>query len=185
MKYICVIFSGWLLLLAGSGFAQHLYSAQSGTVSFYSGAPLEDIEARTSKAQSVIDTDTGEIAVKIPIRSFVFPNGLMQEHFNENYMESGKYPFATFKGRINEKVDWTKDGTYPVTATGKLNIHGVEQDRTISGKLEVTGGQLQLDAGFPVALADYNIRIPTVVFHKIAASIDVTTRFRYLPGVKQ
>jgi hypothetical protein len=185
MKYICLIFSGWLLLLAGSGFAQNLYSAQNGSVTFYSKAPLEDIEAKNSKAQSVINRNTGEIAVKIPIRSFIFSNGLMQEHFNENYMESGKYPFATFKGRINETIDWNKDGTYPVTATGKMNIHGVEQDRTITGKLQVTGGRLQLDAGFPVALADHNIKIPTVVFQKIAETIAVTTQFIYQPHVKQ
>jgi polyisoprenoid-binding protein YceI len=98
-----------------------------------------------AKAQSVINTTTGEIAVKVPIKSFVFENGLMQEHFNENYLESDKHPFATFKGKINESIDWTKPGNYPVSATGKLNLHGVERDQTIKGQ---TGcGQRQVATG--------------------------------------
>jgi polyisoprenoid-binding protein YceI len=183
MKRILILLAAWAY--AGTAPAQVLFSAGSGNVSFFSKAPLEDIEAHNNKAQSVINTTTGEIAVKVSIKSFVFENGLMQEHFNENYMESDKYPFATFKGKINEPVDWTKPGTYPVSATGKLNVHGVERDQIIKGKLDVGSGKLQLDADFSVALADYKIEIPTLVFQKIAETIAVTTRFVYQPHVKQ
>lgn len=170
---------------AGTTPAQNLFSAGSGNVTFFSKAPMADIEALNARAQSIINTTTGEIAVKVPIKSFLFENGLMQEHFNENYMESDKYPFATFKGRINESIDWTKPGSYPVSATGKLNVHGVERDQTITGKLDVGSGKLQLDAGFTVALADHKIEIPKLVFQKIAETIAVTTRFVYQPHLKQ
>lgn len=183
MKRILVVLLAWAY--AGTAPAQHLFSAGSGNVTFFSKAPLEDIEAHNARAQSLINTTTGEIAVKVPIKSFLFENGLMQEHFNENYLESDKYPFATFKGKINENMDWAKPGTYPVSATGKLNVHGVERDQTIRGKLGVGSGKLQLDAGFTVVLADHKIEIPTLVFQKIAETIAVTTRFVYQPHVKQ
>jgi hypothetical protein len=183
MKRLLVLLIAWAYV--GTAPAQNLFSAQNGNVSFFSKAPLEDIEARNGKGQSVINTSTGEIAVKVPIKGFVFENGLMQEHFNENYMESDKFPFATFKGKINEPIDWGKEGSYPVSATGKLNIHGVERDQTIKGKLDVGSGKLQLDADFSVALADHNIEIPSLVFQKIAEKIAVNTRFVYQPHVKQ
>lgn len=183
MKQLLVLLIAWTC--AASAPAQNLFSAQNGNVTFFSKAPLENIEARNAKAQSVINTATGEIAVKVPVKSFVFDNGLMQEHFNENYLESDKYPFATFKGKINENIDWSRAGSYPVSATGKLNIHGVERDQTIRGKLNVGSGKLQLDTDFTVALADHNIEIPTLVFQKIAEKIAVTTAFTYTPYVKQ
>ncbi len=180
----------WLLLLLLTipvieSKAQALYAAQNGTVSFFSDAPLEDIEAKSTKAQSIINLSTREIAVKIPIKSFVFENSLMQEHFNENYLESDKFPFATFKGKINENIDLTKEGTYDVSASGKMNIHGVERDQTIKGKLQVLAGKMALDADFTVLLADYKIEIPTLVFQKIAEKIAVKSQFTLLPYVKQ
>jgi hypothetical protein len=183
MKRILVVQLTWAY--AGTAPAQHLFSAGSSNVTFFSKAPLEDIEAHNARAQSLINTTTGEIAVKVPVKGFLSENGLMQEHFNENYLESDKYPFATFKGKINENIDWTQPGTYTVSATGKLNVHGVERDQTIRGQLDVGRGKLQLDAGFTVALADHKIEIPTLLFQKIAETIAVTTRFVYQPHLKQ
>ncbi len=165
--------------------AQGMLTAKSGKVSFFSSAPLEDIEATNQSAQSVINTNTKEVAVKIPIKAFKFDNSLMQEHFNENYMESEKFPHATFKGKINEEVDLTKEGIYQVSATGKMNIHGVERDQTIKGKLQVAGGKAILDSSFEVLLVDYKIEVPTVVFQKIAEKIKVSCLFTYLPYIKQ
>jgi polyisoprenoid-binding protein YceI len=162
-----------------------MLTAKSGKVSFFSSAPLEDIEATNQSAQSVINTNTKEVAVKIPIKAFKFDNSLMQEHFNENYMESEKFPHATFKGKINEEVDLTKEGIYQVSATGKMNIHGVERDQTIKGKLQVAGGKAILDSSFEVLLVDYKIEVPTVVFQKIAEKIKVSCLFTYLPYIKQ
>jgi polyisoprenoid-binding protein YceI len=185
MKLFLAIFLGWCALAGVTATAQNVYTARNGTVTFFSKTPLENIEARNDKAQAAIQIATGEIAVKILIKGFVFENGLMQEHFNENYLESDKYPFATFKGKINQAIDFTKDGSHPVSATGKMNIHGVERDQTIAGKLDIVEGKLQLQADFAVALADYKIEIPTLVFQKIAEKIDVSARFTFEPSVKQ
>lgn len=185
MKKTCWLF---LLLFLPAGLvvqAQNLYAAQNGTVTFFSDAPLEDIEAKNNKAQSIINLTAREVAVKVPIKSFVFENSLMQEHFNENYLESDKYPFATFKGRINENIDLTKEGTYDVSVTGKMNIHGVERDQTIKGKIQVLAGKMLLQADFPVLLADHKIEVPTLVFQKIAEKIAVKTDFALVPYVKQ
>ena len=105
----------------------------------------------------------------------------MQEHFNEKYMESDKNPKSTFKGKINEKIDFTKDGEYNVTVTGKLNIHGVEQDRTISGKVIVKEGKIQLLTSFKVKNADHKVEIPKIVSAKIAEELDVKVDALLLP----
>lgn len=175
----------WLFLWTPHLSAQQLYSATNGTVTFFSKAPLEDIEAKNEKSQSIINAATGEVAVKVPIKGFVFPNSLMQEHFNENYLESDKHPFATFKGKINETIDWNTNGAYPVTATGKLTIHGVERNQTIAGKMQIADGKINLTTDFIVALADHQIKVPSVVFMNIAEKIAVSIWFAYKPYVKQ
>ena len=109
----------------------------------------------------------------------------MQEHFNENYMESAKYPNAKFSGKINEKVDYTKNGEYKVTCTGTLTIHGVAQPTTISGTLKINEGKVHLDSKFAVKLKDFKIEVPKLVFQNIAESIDVTMTATYSPYVKK
>lgn len=147
--------------------------------SFFSTAPLEDISAASTEVTSVINKATGEITVRIPIKSFDFPNELMEEHFNDNYLESDQFPIATFTGKINGPVDWKRLGKTEVTADGLLNIHGVNQQRTIAGSLVVGNNGVQLDAKFKVKLADFNIKIPKLVFKKIAETVDVTCQFVY------
>ncbi|OLY91470.1 YceI-like domain-containing protein [Cnuella takakiae] len=146
---------------------------------FFSVAPLEDISAVTNEATSSINKNTGQITVRIPIKSFDFPDELMEEHFNDNYLESDKFPMATFTGKITNPVDWKRLGKIDVTADGVLNIHGVNQQRTIAGSLIVGNNGVQLDSKFKVKLADFNIKIPKLVFQKIAESIDVTCQFVY------
>lgn len=174
----------WILLLALIGtaslplYAQDLiFGTKQGTISFFSKAPLEDIEAKNEKVTSLLNTSNNEIAVRVPIREFQFRNKLMQEHFNENYMESERYPNATFKGKINEIIDFKTPGNYDVSATGVLNIHGVNQKRTLTGKLQITETNMLLDTKFEVMLKDHKIKIPTLVFNKIAEKIAVTTSF--------
>jgi len=98
---------------------------------------------------------------------------LMQEHFNENYVESEKFPVATFKGKINEKVDYTKDGDYKVTVTGKLNLHGVEKDRTIDGLVSVKGAVISTSSSFKIKFADHNVVIPRLYSGIIPEDTDV------------
>jgi len=179
MRLLVLILAVWSATIF-EGFAQNeIFSTNSGSIKFFSSAPLEDIEAQNNKAISLINTRNSEIAVRVPIKQFQFRNRLMQEHFNENYMESEKYPHATFKGKINETIDFRKPGTYNVSATGTLNIHGVSQQRTLNGKLTIADSGITLNTSFDVLLKDHKIRIPSIVFNKIAEKIAVTTVFSY------
>jgi polyisoprenoid-binding protein YceI len=109
----------------------------------------------------------------------------MQEHFNENYLESDKYPTATFQGKVNEDITWNKPGSYDVSATGILNIHGKAVPKTIKGKLQIGENTLRLDSRFEVPLVDHNIKIPKLLFSNIAEKIDVTCQFSYTPYKKK
>lgn len=161
-----------------------IFETRQGNITFFSSAPLEDIEAKNNKVISLINVRNNEIAVRVPIKQFQFRNRLMQEHFNENYMESERFPYATFKGKINEKVDFNKPGTYNVTATGDLNVHGVNRKRTFIGILRVTDSGMLLETKFDIPLADHNIKIPRLVFNKIAERIAASVSFSYVPQVK-
>lgn len=150
-----------------------IYSTSTGKVSFFSKTPVEDIDALSSQVVTLLNTKTGDVVMKIANTSFVFPNKLMQEHFNEKYMESETYPNSTFAGKINETIDYTKDGSYDVSVTGKLNIHGVEQLRTIKGKVIIKGETIQLLSDFMVKNVDHKIQIPQLVMAKIAEELTV------------
>jgi polyisoprenoid-binding protein YceI len=157
-----------------------LFSTSSGNVSFYSHTPVEDIRAENLSALAVLNTK-GEVAFVINNTSFEFPNKLMQEHFNEKYMESDKFPISTFKGKVVEPINFAKDGEYQVTTTGKLLIHGVETDRTINGQIIVKDGKIYIKSNFMVKVADHNITIPKLVFAKIAEEIEVSIIAELLP----
>ena len=129
-------------LLTSSIMAQDLFQVRESEVSFYSDSPLEKIEAVNTKNKSFFKKSTKTVAIVITIVNFKFEEPLMEEHFNENYMESEKFPTATFKGEINEDIDFSKDGTYDASATGKLTLHGVEQERTIKGKITIKGDEI-------------------------------------------
>jgi hypothetical protein len=162
-----------------------IYKGTKTNVSFYSYTPLENISAKDSVATMLLNSKTGDVIANISIKGFVFPNALMQEHFNENYMESDKFPMGSFKGKINETIDYTKDGSTAITMTGTLTIHGVSKPRTISGTLVVKGSKVTVDTKFSVALADHNIAVPTAVGAKIAESIDVTVHSELISTAKK
>jgi len=168
-KIIIVCFA----LLALQTAKAQLFSTMTGNVSFFSVTPVENIDAHSHQALAVLSADKKELAFSIKNTSFEFQNKLMEEHFNEKYMESEKYPVSTFKGKINEAVDFTKDGEYNVTVTGKLNVHGVEKERTIAGKIIVKGGSVQLVSEFKILLKDHNIEVPKLVMAKIAEELSV------------
>jgi len=108
----------------------------------------------------------------------------MQEHFNENYLESDKYPFAEFKGKINESPEFSKDGTYPVTVTGTLNIHGIEKSYTAKGTITTQGTTLTVASTFNVRVADHGIKIPSLVVQNVAEVVAVTVNAVYTPYSK-
>jgi len=151
------------------------YLTKAGSVDFLSKAPLETIEGKNKSTAALLDSKTGSLDVIVMVKSFVFEKQLMQEHFNENYMESDKFPKASYKGVIDNPaaVNFAKDGEYQVSTTGKLSIHGVSKDVKQTGKLIVKGGKVILSSNFSVALADYGISIPGAVKDKVAKDVKI------------
>jgi len=157
------------------------YFTRDGKVSFFSEAPLEKIEAHNSKATSVMDVANGRIEFAILIKAFQFEKALMQEHFNENYMESDKYPKATFKGNITniDAIDLKKDGKYEVIVKGDLTIHGETKTVETPGKIIVNDGQISANASFEALVEDYKIEIPAIVKDNIAKSVQIEIAVDY------
>lgn len=154
-----------------------VYSCRDGITKFTSEAPLELIKAQTNRTIGALDLKSKNVAFSIDIDSFEgFNSGLQKEHFRENYMETDKYPNATFKGKIIEDIDLTKEGTSVVRAKGVFNIHGTEKERIVKVKLNVRNKDIQVESDFEVPLDDHNIKIPKVVNQKIASVILVEVR---------
>ena len=175
---------GVLVLLSNTSFSQ-LYVCENGKARCYSETPVENIEGISNSVISVVSILNNQVQYKIPMTSFVFKWSLMQDHFNENYVESGKYPNAIFKGKINESIDWTKDGTYDITATGVLSIHGVDKTITEKGILIISKGTFTIKNSFSILLSDYKVEIPNLVKDKIRERQDVTVECTYKPYVKK
>jgi polyisoprenoid-binding protein YceI len=170
-----------LAMMATTSFAQKKYFTRNGKVSFYSKAPLENIEAHNKSASSVIDGATGKMEMAVLIKGFEFEKALMQEHFNENYMESSKYPKAVFKGQIKDasKVNFTKDGTYNVNVAGVMDLHGVKKDMTATGTITVKSGAVSARSEFNILLEDFKIKIPGVVKDKVSKSVKIVVDGAY------
>jgi YceI-like domain len=160
------------LFVATNSFAQK-YFTRTGTISFYSKAPMENIEAVNKQVACIVDAITSELVFQVAIKSFQFEKALMQEHFNENYLESDKYPKAEFKGKIASKIDATKDGTYNVKVSGTLTIHGVSNQVQTVGIVIVEGRSAILKTTFSIKLKDYKIDVPSVVKDKIAETVKI------------
>jgi len=165
-----------VLFICCSAFVQPLiYTSNNGLVSFRSEAPFELINASSKELKGALDLSKNNFAFRIRIRSFEgFNSPLQKEHFNENYMESEKFPEAVFNGKIIETIDYSKKGKYSIRAKGKLIIHGVEQERIIKSDLEVTEKGIRIISQFSVLLSDHAIPIPRVVKEKLANEINVS-----------
>ncbi len=177
--YKLLLFTCLLSLSFGHLDAQGRYFTKKGTITFDADGPMNDIEkihATTAGASCVVDAGTGQMEWAVSIKSFKFKNALMEEHFNENYLESEKYPRATFKGTIAnpEKVKWTEDGNYPVKVTGKMTLHGVTRDVSTEGAIVVKNKEIRASSKIEIGLADYKVKIPSVVGLKIAQSAQVS-----------
>lgn len=153
-----------------------VYSTSSGTIKFFSKTTAENIDATNNQVKAALDAKTGNVEFAVSINSFLFKKALMQKHFQENYMESEKFPKSTFKGSIsdNANVKYGADGTYPVSVKGKLTMHGVTKDVVIPGKVVVSGAKAVLSTDFNVLLEDYNIKVPANNASQIAKSIKVS-----------
>ena len=179
-----ILFVSLLTLSLSNAMAQKkLYSTTTGTTFFDAGTGVENISATNKSTTSVFDATSGQIQFKIMNKGFEFWSQLMQDHFNENYMESEKYPKSTFTGNITNisKVNFSKDGNYPVTVKGTLDMHGVKKEIETTGTFKVTGEQVLGTANFIVALEDYKIVIPGVVKDKLAKTVQIKISCNYNP----
>jgi polyisoprenoid-binding protein YceI len=157
--------------------AQRIFS-RNANVSFdaTSNASLEEVEAKTNTGNIVIDAASGAVEAAVLMKSFQFKKALMGEHFNENYVESSKYPKAAFKGKLTDanSVNFTKDGTYKTTVSGNLTMHGVTKPVSAPATITVKGGKITAQTDFTLALTDYNISIPSLVADKVAKVVKVS-----------
>lgn len=167
--------------------AQDNYITRNGQISFFSTTPLEDIKATNNEVASVINRSTGSVQFIVLIKSFQFRKAAMQDHFNgKDYMDSDRYPKAELKGTITNisSVDFTKDGTYPVTVEGALNMHGVSNKIKVQGNILVKKSNISSTAVFTINLTDYKISVPTIVSKKIAEKVEVTVNCNYQSKTK-
>ena len=172
-----------IMVLLGSGaYAQQLFVGKGGQVEFTSDAPLELIEASSVKLEGVIKEADRTFAFRVPMKSFEgFNSPLQKTHFNDNYMETDKFPFTSYDGKIIEEIDFSKPGTYNVRGKGSFICHNEKQERIIKCKLLVSGTSVKVNASFTVFLEDHNIKIPSVVSQKIAEEIQVTINVELKP----
>lgn len=175
---ICMI----LLISATLQVSAQKYFTRDGKITFHSDAPMEKIEGVNNKVSSVL-MNTGEMEFAVLIKSFHFEKALMEDHFNENYMESTKYPKATFKGKITNisDVKFSANGTYRVAVQGDLTIHGVTKPIQADGTITVSNGVIEATSKFDIAVADYNIEIPKVVRENIAKVVQIRVEMHYKP----
>ena len=171
------------VLLATAVNAQDRYFTKTGKIEFYSKAPMEDIEAKNKTITAVLDTKSGAVQFSVPMKGFEFDKQLMQQHFNENYVESDKYPKAEFKGTVvnNGTVNYLTEGTYNVKVKGKLTIHGVTNDVEAPGTIKVNGGKIDATSIFTIKLSDYKISIPSLVKDKLSNTIKITVDTKLEP----
>jgi polyisoprenoid-binding protein YceI len=173
-----IVLAGVLLMTIATATAQDKYFTKSGKVRFVSKGAIETIEAQHKSVTCVLDTKSGAVQFAVLMKGFEFRKALMQEHFNENYVESDKYPKAEFKGQVvnNSSVDYTREGAYNVQVKGQLTIHGQTKDMETTGKITVKGGKVQTATGFTILLSDYNISIPAVVKDNINNTVQITAK---------
>lgn len=167
------------LLMASMASAQK-FTSEKGELSFFSDGAIEDIEARNQMVGSLFNVTTGELVYIAKVKDFIFPKTLMREHFNEKYMETEKFPKSTFQGKLTG-FSPNVSGEQKVRAVGKISIHGITRDVDVPGTLEFSDGKARMKAKFIVKLADYNIKIPTLIWQNIAEEVEVRVEFTYKP----
>lgn len=172
-----------LIMVNVNGTAQDIWMTRTGQISFFSKTPMENIEAINNDVNSMINTKSGEVVFAVLIKSFRFEKALMEEHFNENYMESDKLPKSSFQGRIvnfNE-INFSKNGDYKAVVEGDLTLHGVKQKISTEGTIKVLKDKIEVEALFFIKLSDYKIERPSLVAAKISEKIDIKIKCLYEP----
>ncbi|WNJ18118.1 YceI family protein [Pontibacter sp. G13] len=172
------------LVMATCSLQAQKMMTRTGHIWFFSETPVENIEAHNNQVSSVLDGESGALVFAVLMKGFQFEKALMQEHFNEKYVHSDKYPKATFKGKVVDMsgVNLSEDGTYEVEVAGTMNLHGVDQDIKAPGQIVVKDGKATAKADFPLTLEDYKIKIPGAVKDKIAETITIHVDVAYNSG---
>lgn len=160
------------VLFSLQGIGQN-YMTKTGFIGFYSKTPLEDIQGENNQVYAVLEPASHHMAFAVLLKGFIFPKELMQVHFNENYVESDKFPKATFSGTCTGDMDLSKDGIYQVVVKGDLTLHGVTKPVETTGQIEVKNGKVTGSSAFKLKPEDFQITIPSLVREKIASQIDV------------
>ena len=174
MKKITTLLA-FFLALTIAGYSQK-FITKTGHIKFFSDSPLEKIEAHNHQVNAALDASNGDFVFRVLMKSFEFEKALMQEHFNENYVESDKFPDAMFVGKVSnmKDVNTGKHGVYEAQVEGKLTIHGVTQAVKQKGSFEVKDGKLAGKSKFNILLSDYNIKIPGAVTNNISKSVEIS-----------
>lgn len=172
MKKFILIIS--IIIFSVNLFGQK-FITKNGFIQFYSETPIETIQADNRSVNSAYDYESGLFVFKVLMKSFEFEKALMQEHFNENYVESDKYPNATFKGQIanNSDIDLSKSGEVAVKVKGDLTIHGVTRSIEEEGIMKIDEDMIHATATFIAKPSDFDIKIPGAVVKNIAEEIEV------------
>lgn len=183
MKTIRLFTFVMLALCSAAGLHAQKYMTKNGMIRFYSEAPAENIEAVNKQVNSALDISTGDFVFRVLMKAFEFEKALMQEHFNENYVESHKFPNASFAGKLTnlQSIDFTKEGTYEALIEGDLTIKGITKKISEKGTFEVKEGTIRGKSVFMVALSDFDIKIPRAVVSNIAEKIEVTVDISLQP----
>jgi polyisoprenoid-binding protein YceI len=168
----CIVFAGLLFILLPV-YAQKYYTS-AATISFVSDAPVEKIESVNKQVTCLLNTATNDVAFKVIMKSFQFEKQGIYDHFNKDYVHSDKFPNASFQGKINGAVNYTKNGTYNVSVSGKLTIHGVTKEVTQNGSVTVTNEKITLKSKFSIQLSDYNVIVPNDFIKKISNKVDLS-----------
>lgn len=165
-----------LLLVSTISLFSQKYITKNGLITFFSETPVETIEAHNRQVNCALDIETGDFVFKVLMKSFEFEKALMQEHFNENYVESDKFPNASFKGKISnyDQVDFLSGSLADVIVEGELTIHGVTKKAGTKGTFQFINEKLEGKASFMIMPGDYDIKIPSTVINNIAEEVDVT-----------
>jgi hypothetical protein len=184
MRRLSILF--FLLVIALVVNAQK-YMTKNGYIGFFSHTPMEDIKGDNNQVAGILDISTGDIVFQALIKSFHFDRALMEEHFNENYMESDKFPKSSFKGKITNlsSVNFSKNGSYDVTVEGDLTIRDATNKINTKGTIEIITGGINANAKFNIVPEDYKINIPGVVREKINKNLEVTVTMKYAPLEKK
>lgn len=175
MKYISIFF----LVIGFQAINAQRYLSKNAFIKFYSFTPLEKIEAVNNTGACILDASTGNIEFSALNTAFQFKKALMQQHFNENYMESSKFPKSKFKGKIEDmsKINFIKAGTYSVNIVGDLNMHGVSKNLSIPATLVINEkGIITSEVKFKIKAEDYKIEIPNLVKDNIAKELEITVK---------